>query len=237
MSIRHLAAIAALFVPPAFAGAATVSGDAPIVILSDEDGRGINIGLQEDAREAFEPAAYSGEQIADEFKRLCLDTAFSPEAFAAAGAQSPWHLDSGTIALPAAGKVGAWEQPVLRSGSVRASLWLGDESGFRKRPILIRTRGALVSGPYGPFKASGKQCNLDLKLSGLSTVDGFVARMNANLAMEPAKLVSKAGFADGHWLLARPGSETVRVSFDAVDLKKEAQLVHVVAQSVPEKKN
>ena len=44
----------------------------------------MNIDQQEDAREAFESVDYSGEEIADEFKRLCLDTAFSPDAFAAA---------------------------------------------------------------------------------------------------------------------------------------------------------
>jgi hypothetical protein len=234
MSARNIIAVLLCSVPvPAVA--ATMFTGAPIVILSDEDGRGINIGLQQDAREAFEPAAYSGEQIADEFKRLCLDTAFAPDAFAAAGAQSPWQLASGTIALPAAGKIPAWDQPVLQSGSVRASLWLGDDSGLRKRPILIRTRGALVTSGYGPFKAEGKQCNLDLKLSGFSTADAFVARMNANLGVQPVKLVSKGSFADGHWLVPGAGGERVRVSFDAVDLKKSSQLLHVVAQVVPEK--
>ncbi|HEX9965011.1 MAG TPA: hypothetical protein VGB04_08505 [Allosphingosinicella sp.] len=230
MSPRNVL-VALLFAAAAPAAAADIH--APIVILSDEDGRGINIGLQEDAREAFEPAAYSGAQIADEFKRLCLDTAFAPEAFAAAGAQSPWRLAPGTIALKPAGKIPGWEQPVLQSGSARVSLWLGDDGALRKRPLMIRSRGALVMSGYGPYKARGKQCNLDLKLSGF-TADAFVARMNENLGAQPAKLVSKGSFADGHWLLSAAAGGTIRVTFDAVDLKKSEQLLHVVAQTVTE---
>src|SRR5688572_15415194 len=103
-------ALAVLLCPvSAPAIAAFVDGGASIAILSDEDGRGINIGHQEDAREAFEPTSLGGDRIADEFKRLCLDTAFAPDAFAAAGAQSPLSLEAGTIALPAAGKTPAWD--------------------------------------------------------------------------------------------------------------------------------
>jgi hypothetical protein len=225
-------ALAAMLCPAsAPAVASPVLNDAPIVILSDEDGRGINIGLQEDAREAFEPASLSGEQIADEFKRLCLDTAFAPDAFAAAGAQSPWSLEAEIISLPAAGKTPAWDQPVLQSGSARASLWLGDDSGLKKRPLMIRTRGVNLASGYGPYKAQGKQCNFDLKLSSFAA-DRFVVRMNEHLGAQPAKLVSKESFADGHWLIPGTGGESIRVSFDAVDMKKSAALLHIVAQTV-----
>lgn len=95
------AALVALCPVPA---AAKSGDDFPIVILSDEDGRGMHIGLQDDARDAFAPASLTGEQIADEFKRLCLDTGFAPDAFAAAAAASPWSLEPGTVAMEAAGK-------------------------------------------------------------------------------------------------------------------------------------
>ena len=227
-----LAAAALVALCPVSAPAAAESDDdTPIVILSDEDGRGMHIGLQDDARDAFEPASWSGEQIADEFKRLCLDTAFAPDAFAAAGARSPWSLEPSTVSLEEAGKVPAWDQPVLESGSARASLWLGDDSGLKKRPMLIRTRGVNIGSGYGVYKARGKQCNLDLKLSGFQA-EAFVARMNANLGAQPVKAVVKESFADGHWVLPGTGGESVRVSFDAVDMKKSAALLHVVAQTV-----
>jgi hypothetical protein len=228
-------ALVALLCPAsAPAIAAFDDGGASIVILSDGDGREMNVGLQEDAREAFEPASLSGEQIADEFKRLCLDTAFAPDAFAAAGAQSPLSLEAGTIALPAAGKTAAWDQPVLQSDSARVSLWLGDDSGLKKRPLMIRTRGVTLASGYGPYKAQGKQCNFDLKLSSFAA-DNFVARMNEHLGAQPAKLVSKESFADGHWLIPGTGGESIRVSFDAVDMKKSAALLHIVAQTVAAK--
>jgi hypothetical protein len=217
------------------ATAAAPPAEGPIVILSDEDGRDMNVGAQADIRERFEAAAYAGADIADEFKRLCLDTAFSPDALAAAGAKSAWGLTAGSIVLPAGGKLPAFEQPVLQSPSVRVSMWLGTDAGLAKRPILIRDRGAMVTSGYGTYKAPGRQCNFDAKLSSLASVDAFVARMNANLGVQPAKLVSKPSFADGSWLLTGAGGETRRVFFSAVGLNKPEQLLHIVVQSLPAK--
>jgi len=208
--------------------AAAAPADGPIVILSDEDGRGINVGAQQDARKDFAPGNYAATDLADAFKKLCIDTAFDPSALAAASALD---LAPGQISLEAEGKIPAFEQNVLQSASARVSIWTGDDAGLKKRPILIRDRGALVTSGYGPFKALGKQCNLDAKLSGLSSVDAFVARMSANLGAQPTKLTAKTSYADGYWTL--PGD--VRVSFAAVDLNKSAQLLHVTAQAIPAK--
>jgi hypothetical protein len=215
----------------AAAAASTASAAAPagpIVILSDEYGRGINVGAQEDAREAFTPGAYAAADIADAFKKLCIDAAFDPNALAAGSALD---LTPGQVALAAEGKTSAFEQEVLQSASARVGIWTGDDSGLRKRPILIRDRGARVTSGYGPFKALGKQCNLDAKLSNFASADAFVSRMSADLGVQPAKLTAKPGYADGYWSL--PGD--VRVSFSAVDLNKPAQLLHVTAQVIPAK--
>ncbi|MDB5693150.1 MAG: hypothetical protein JWO81_2213 [Alphaproteobacteria bacterium] len=216
------------------ASAAASAGSAappagPIIILSDEYGRGINIGGQVDARQSFAPGSYAAADLADAFKKLCLDTAFDPAALG--GTASVLDLVPGQIVLASDGKTPAFEQGVLQSPAARVSIWTGDEAGLRKRPILIRDRGALVTSGYGPFKALGKQCNFDAKLSGLSSVDAFVMRMSADLGAQPAKLVAKGSYADGYWTL----TGDVRVSFSAVDLNKPAQLLHVVAQVIPAK--
>jgi len=228
-----VAAGIAIFLTGAPLHAQRGDGAVPVIILSDNYGRGISIGTQTDSRERLEPASVSGVQIADEFKRLCLDTNLDPAALVNAGAASSWGFSAVEVSLPQQGKVPAFRQSVLSSPSARASIWLGDDAGLRKRPILIRDRGALVTSGYGPFKASGNQCNLDLRASGLVTVEAFVARMSEHLGVRPTKLVAKRSFADGHWTAPTVGGPPMRVSFSAVDLTRSWQLVHIVLQAMP----
>ena len=200
-----------------------------LFILSDDSGRGMTIGQQVDLRDSFAPVAMDGQQIADAFKALCLDTKLDPASFEAAAKASSLKLAKRDILLPALKKGVEFRFADFGSDSARASLWTGDDNGLKDRPIVIRSRGALVSSGYGPFKAAGAQCNLDLKVSGLNSVDALAGALSQHLAAQPAKLVSKPGFGDGYWEI-KTDAGPARVSFDAVDLKKSAALVHLVIQ-------
>jgi hypothetical protein len=204
----------------------------PLIILSDEDGRGMTIGAQVDSRTDYVPADLSGRQIADEFKRLCLDTNFDKAALSAAADTSELDFTQSRVALPATGKLPAFDYDLAAAPSARAGIWLGDDTGLKGRPILIRTRGALVASGYGPFKARGRQCNFDLKVRGLVSAEELAARISEHVGGTPAKLVLKSSFADGHWTFSRADGIPLRLSFDVVDMNKPRQLVHIVLQEV-----
>jgi hypothetical protein len=203
----------------------------PLIILSDEDGRGMTIGAPVDSRTDYVPADLTGRQIADEFKRLCLDTNFEKAALSAAADSSELGFTMSHLALPAVKKGPAFDYELAIAPAARAGIWLGDDAGLKGRPLFIRTRGAQLTSGYGPFKARGRQCNLDLKVRGLVAADELAARLSEHVGASPAKLVLKSSFADGHWTYSRAGV-SLRVSFSVVDMDTPRQLVHVVLQEV-----
>lgn len=210
----------------------TESSPDNLFILSDDTGRGMTIGRQVDSRDAFVAADMSGEQAAALFKTICLDTQFDKRAVSATAEANGFTRRQ--IVLPALRKDVEFRFEDFTTASSRASYWPGDDAGLKNRPIAIRTRGAIVMSGYGPFKASGQQCNLDVALADLASVDGLAAALQATLGKAPAKLVSKDGFGDGYWITTQ-NDIPVRVSFDAIKLKRPPVLVHMVIQQVQDK--
>lgn len=213
-------------------GAAAAPADGDLILLSDKSGRGMTIGAQEDLRESFAPGTYDGARIADAFKALCVDTQFDPSRLRAAAEATGMGFVARELTRGGSKKAAPFALTTMVSPSARASIYLGQDAGLKGQPILIRDRGIYVGSGYGTYRATGRQCNLDLRVTGFSAVTALVEQLNRHLGAAPAKLASKAGFADGHWNLTAGGAPA-RVSFAVVGMSKPNQLVHLVLQETP----
>jgi hypothetical protein len=143
-------------------------------------------------------------------------------------AESPLGLTASDAVFPAAGKnpqrlVSQWRGP---SGIL--STWSGDHGGLKGRPIAITSRGYSTTGPYGPFKAEGVQCNLVVALPGFASVQALTDALTAAFGA-PGKLVAKKNFADGHWN-AGDAAQPIRINFTAPSERGVSQPVHLSAQ-------
>jgi len=216
--------------------AAAAEIETSTVILSEFKGAGSTIGQLEDVRENWVPVAISGSEIADEFVRICLDEFGDQGAFDAKIAESAWKFQPKVAKFDETKKVGAIEVDYHATSFASASLWAGDPLLLKKRPYASRSRGTVMTGPVNPKYFETPQCNLDLAITGMSDATPFANKMEELLGDTlDKKIVLKKGFADGFWLVER-GGKKLRVSFDAVDLKRESQLVHLTVQPVREKK-
>jgi hypothetical protein len=130
--------------------------------------------------------------------------------------------------LAESGKNPSVRQSRMAAPSALATFWTGDETGLKGRPIVIRSRGALVMGLYGPFKALGTQCNLSLALSGVSDLQPLADRLVTLTGGTPEKIVVKPGWADGTIALA----DGRRVTFAVVQADKPVSLVHFTVQKI-----
>jgi hypothetical protein len=230
------AAIAALTFAAigAAAAAATLQTSGGGLILSNSWGSGAHIGTGQDLREYLEPAPLSGPEIVAEFKRLCLDTGFDPAAHARAASGSAWQFKQNEIRLPGPGKQGGFAFADYRSRSAITSLWRGEGAeALKGRGYSSRTRGLIITGPVKAKDLYAPQCNLSLRTSGLSDAAPLAAALEQALGGPAAKVVLKTGYADGNWKIAGASGETRRVSFDVLEMKKPAQLVHLTVQTLP----
>lgn len=235
MARRGRPAVAlAAFAFAAATGAVAQQSWEPGLILSDSDGRGTHIAASDDLREGLDPLAVSGPDIVAEFKRLCLDTGFDSAAHAQAALDSSWRFRRNEIVLKKLTKHGAFAFTDYRSASAITSLWRGENgAALDMRDRRIRMRGAILTSFTISRSLSAPQCNLSLRTSGLSDAAPLAAALEQALGQPAAKLVLKTGFADGHWKLAGPSDAGRRVSFDVVDMKKSAQLVHLSVRALP----
>lgn len=218
-----LFAVAGLAAAPAPAAVAT-----DVLLLSDSYGRPMTVGSQVDVREGLSPTSMTGVTAAEAFANLCLSAEFSAAALEAAATASPLGFRMQEAVLPESGKNPAVRQARMAAPSALATFWTGDETGFKGRPIVIRSRGALVMGTYGPFKALGTQCNLSLALSGVSDLQPLADRLVVLTGGTPEKIVVKSGWADGTIALA----DGRRVTFAVVQADKPVSLVHFTVQKI-----
>ncbi len=201
---------------------------AELLLLSDSYGRPMTIGAQADMRETLSPTEMTGVAAAESFAGLCLSADFSSAGLDTAAAASNLGLKAQEAALPPAGKNPAVRQPRWVSPSAVATFWNGDDTGMKGRPIVIRSRGALVMGPYGPFKALGTQCNLSLALAGVADLQSLADRLIALTSGTSEKIVVKPTWADGSIKLP----DGRRVTFAVVNADKPISLLHFTVQKI-----
>jgi len=223
----------------AFAAAAHAqpSGEA-IVILSDDRGNEASIGAMRDLREGLTPATLAGPAIVEEFRRLCLDTNFDAAAHEAAAAASSWGFARQEILLPAERNRPEARMIDFRAPSAITSLWRGENAeALRGRPYARRSRGVSFTSGVSPRDFWAPQCSLSLRVQGLTDAAPLAAALEAAIGAPPTRVVLRDSFADGHWMIAAGAGPARRVSFDVVDMKRPAQLVHLTVQTLPQGRN
>ena len=222
--------VVALSLFPAASLAMAQDVDDPVVIVSDKYGRGATVGAVEDAREGWQAQALSGEDIAQEFFDLCVANYGDKDGFDTRARSSTWSFEPGAADFPEKKKTVAMTVPFFTTAFATATYLEGDTSGFDRRAQVIRDRGALVIGPSKAKNIAVPQCNLDLKIEGMTDATELATKLTTLLAEEPVKLTLKKGYGDGHWEIAPPGTLPLLVYFQAVDLKRDEQLVHLSVQ-------
>ena len=194
------------------------------VTLTVKDGRALVVGGETLLGANLAATDLDGAAIVAEFGRLCADPATVGDRVAA----SPLGLSDADAVFPAEGKQGEARVKQWRGPAAAVSAWTGDDANLKNRAIAMPSRGAVATGPYGPFRASGKQCNLVFSVRDFASVAPLIEALRATYG-EPGKLVAKNTFADGYWA-ASPGGAPARVNLNAPTTRNGPQPVHLSMQ-------
>lgn len=201
-------------------------GSAQTLVLTKDDGRPLVVGdggLQADLTAPLTDVAASVAM----FRQVCLP---DPAGAAARIDAAPAGLTRADVVLPPEGNQAEVRVPHYLGAGMSLTVWTGDETGLKGRAIAIPSRGSTTTGPYGPFRATGAQCNMVLLLPNFAAMAQVSDALTAALG-SPAKLVAKSSFADGHWLAG-----TTRINFTAPTVRAGPQPVHLSAQAINEGK-
>jgi hypothetical protein len=217
MTLRGALALAAL--------CAAAAANAQSVTLTEDSGRPLLVGDAAGMAEGLSPSSLAPAALVAEFRRLCLP---APATAGQRVSGSPLELTASDALFPAAGKNPQGLVSQWRGRSAILSTWSGDHSGLKGRPIAITSRGYSTTGPYGPFKAEGVQCNLVVALPDFASVQALTDALTSAFGA-PGKLVAKKNFADGHWA-ARDAAQPIRINFTAPTVRGSPQPVHLSAQ-------
>lgn len=192
--------------------------------LTVKDGRALVIGGETEIAQGIETIKLTPAQVVDEFTKICMP---DPQNAGSRVAASQISLKRDDVVFPALGKAG--EAKIERWIGDQASLfiWSGDEAGLKGRFIAMPSRGAVTTGPYGPFKAFGSQCNLVINLPDFAAATTVTELLTAKLGA-PGKLVVKNTFADGYWVTG-----DLRVNINVPSERQYPQPIHLSVQSIP----
>lgn len=204
------------------------NASAQSITLTDDSGRPITIGSGEVYGAGLAVTKLQPAQIAASLKGLCTP---DPDGAYARAANSAFELGESEVVLPAVGKVAEARVKTWSGPSATLSTWNGDDVPFKGRPMAINSRAYATTGPYGPFHASGGQCNVVIAVSSFADVAPIAAAISDAFGVQPAKLVVKNTFADGYWTTA----EGLRVNMTAPSIKSATQPVHLSVQALAAK--
>jgi hypothetical protein len=217
MTLRVALALVAL--------ASASAASAQSVTLTEDSGRPLLVGDAAGIADGLSPSALAPAALVAEFRRLCLP---APATAGQRVSGSPLELTASDAQFPAVGKNPRGLVSQWRGRSAVLSTWSGDHAGLKGRPIAITSRGYSTTGPYGPFKAEGVQCNLVVALPAFASVQALTDALTAAFGA-PGKLVAKKSFADGYWN-AGDAAQPVRINFTAPSVRGALQPVHLSAQ-------
>lgn len=196
------------------------------VTLTVKDGRALVVGGTQTLGSDLAATDLDAAAIVAEFGRLCLDPATVGDRVAA----SPFGLSGADAVFPAEGKQGEARVKQWRGPAAAVSAWAGDDANLKNRAIAMPSRGAVTTGPYGPFRAFGTQCNLVFGVRDFTSVAPLVEALRTTYG-EPGKLVVKNTFADGFWTVGT-GGVSARVNLNAPTTRSGPQPVHLSMQMV-----
>jgi hypothetical protein len=192
--------------------------------LTVKDGRPLVVGGETSLAEGLGVTDLTPAEVVEGFVRLCIP---DPQNAGSRAKASPFSIARNDSVFSATGKVS--EAKIERWAGKNAALfvWAGDEAGLKGRSIAMPSRGATTTGPYGPFKAFGNQCNLVINMSDFGVTTTLIQLLTAKLGA-PGKLVVKNTFADGYWI-----SGDLRVNINVPSTGGGPQPVHLSVQSIP----
>ena len=204
------------------------------LIATEKYGYPLFIQSGETVGRTFEPAPVTGDRLAAEFKKLCLDTGFDPARLAAAAPSSSFTLANRKF-LVAAPKDGAtFAADLWSSPEARVQVWSGDTSALKGKGTQSRWRnGATISG-FRSKDALSPACNLTVMTTGLHDPSSFVQAMTALAGSAPVKSVVKTQWADGNWRMAGAQGD-LQIFYSMTDLDRSEQLVHVAVSRAVKK--
>ena len=191
-----------------------------------KDGRALVLGGETELGVALSQTSLSPAALADAFEKLCLP---DPANAGARATASPFGLRSSEAVLPALGKLPETRIPVWTGTSATLTVWAGGDETWKGRPIAMPSRAMATTGPYGPFKAFGAQCNLVVMVADFGAARAVADAITTKHG-PPGKLVVKNTFADGFWQAG-----DVRININVPTTRVGPQPIHISAQVIPAK--
>lgn len=205
------------------ASATAIAQDATFTV---KDGRALILGGGTELGAGLFPTTADASTIVDGFSKVCLPDPASADSRVAA---SGLGLSAQSLVLPAQGGTGPATIKIWAGSNAAILVWQGDEQNFKGRPIAMPSRAAITTGPYGPFKAFGNQCNFVTKVTDFTAAKAVIEAISSKYGV-PGKLVVKNTFADGYWQIG-----TVRLNINVPTTRSGPQPLHISAQVLPEK--
>jgi hypothetical protein len=196
------------------------------LIATEKYGYPLFIQSGENVGKIFEPSPVTGERVAAEFKKLCLDTNFEPAKLAAVAPTSSLALANRQFVVTDPKNGSSFAVDLWHSPEARAQIWSGDASALAGKSTQSRWRNGATMSDFRKKDALTPACNLTVMTTGLHDPNPFIAAMNAITGNAPVKSVVKAQWADGNWRVPAPEGG-IRIYYSMTDLDRSEQLVHV----------
>ncbi|HEX8421216.1 MAG TPA: hypothetical protein VF638_14515 [Sphingomonas sp.] len=205
------------------------------IVATNKYGEPLFVETGETVAQIFTPAPMDGDRLANEFKKLCIDTDFDQDRLASAIPSSSLALRVRRLTIPPQKQGGAYEAVTWHSPEARAQIWGGDVTGLKNRQTLSRWRNGATSSPFDPGRMFASACNVTVMARAFNGPEPFVAAMSRILGVQPQKSVIKSSWADGFWQIPAVNGELRKVFFSMVDLDRSEQLLHVAIAAMPPK--
>lgn len=245
-----LSIIAAIAIPGAALAQAAQGPE--YILLMDKYGDPGYVGLTpaygarsiEDPMDSFSARGMSGPEVASLFQKICLARPFDATAYADALKSSApeFHATVSQLSDFSAPK------PLIGSFTVAAvtfpqnvadygisNIWLGDNGDkLNNRPFVIFSGSLVITRPFETKSSYAPQCNLIVKVSGITESKSFLDAIQAALpGYTAAKRVEKPKYGYGIWLGSPVDGRIPRVTVMADKLNKPEQLVNLTIQLLP----
>lgn len=222
------------------------------ILLSDKYGDPGYVGLMpaygvrsiNDPMDSFSSRGMSGLEIASLFHKLCLAKPFDAVAYAEVMKSSAPDFQPTVSNLPDFSA----PKPLLGSFSVAGTsfsqnisnygisdMWLGDGGEkLDNRPFARFSGSLIITGPFESKNSYAPQCNLIVKVSGVTESKELLDTIQAALpGYSSAKRVEKPKYGYGIWLGLPVNGRIPRVTVTASKLNKPEQVVHLTIQLLP----
>ncbi|MEH6661861.1 MAG: hypothetical protein V7679_09460 [Parasphingorhabdus sp.] len=207
------------------------------IIATNTYGEPTFIASNEIVGKQFVPTEITGERLAAEFKRLCLDTEFSDEKLdqAVVGSSLEWEVRNLTLA-GLKEDWGSYNAHIWSAPSARVQVWNERLDALKNFRTVSRWRGGMTVSNFNTKRVLNPSCNITMMTTNFRSPDAFLVQLEEYLRKPPKKVVTKEKWADGHWLIDNSDGTKTRVGYSMTDLTKPEQLLHVSIALIESKK-